>query len=145
MTSYHPSIADPTHLSFESQLCITERSIELTKIRKARYEGKADLKYLYDPCVEGIAIAEKQAQILRNLIALYGGNPGKRDSFIATVYGDRDPYYFTDDILKLPDEYKLGLRPYGNKYIADEFSIYCRFYVPDGTGKYKYIGLEKKL
>jgi len=148
MGSYYDPIADPKHFSFEAQLCITKRAIELSKIREKRLRGRYDVKYLHDPCVAGIRTAEKKIKILENLIALYGSNPGKTDTFIATVYGDRDPYYDTDDCLLLSNEYELGLRPYfcdgQQKYIAMEYSTFNRFYVADGYGKYRYIGREKK-
>ena len=71
MCSYYHPIADPKYFSFEAQLCIVKRAMELSRIREQRYRGRSDLKYLHDPCVEGLYIAEKKVKILENLVALY--------------------------------------------------------------------------
>ncbi len=92
---------------------------------------------------------KKKLQVLENLIAMYGPDPVPEYNrplgiFIADVYGDRHTSGNPSE-LKVSNCYKKALYPYCGSYIAKEWNSHIRYYTPDGTGKYKFYKIEKKL
>ena len=132
------AIEHPGFRSFEGQRAQMERCLELSTIEEA---GNRAHPYLNERSKAAIKNAKDKIAVLDNLIKIYGPRPVKNENFLATVYGDRDPYYDGDICLKLKDEYQLELYPYshfGTQCFASIEGLKSKLYVPDGNGKYRF-------
>ncbi len=138
MQAQNIPIDDPSWKSFEAQLYSAKRSLEKARIIKINCPS-----YISDPQTKIMNTLKKKIAILEKLIALYGGNPKNTDNFVATVYGDPDPYYTANIKVYYPNEYTLCLRPSNNKFLGIGTPGWNRYYVPDGNGKYKFYDQEE--
>jgi hypothetical protein len=133
-------IEHPMYTSFEIQKLETLRQLELMKQMVS--DGRAEAsKYIKEK--------EDKIKVLDNLITLYGPDPSPEYNkslgiFIADVYGDRHTSGCPSE-MKISDCYKKALYPYCGSYIAKEWNTHIRYYKPDGTGKYVFYKIEKKL
>ncbi len=131
-------IDDPSWISFEAQLHSAKRNLEVARIKRINCPP-----YLSKPQVRIMATLKKKIAILENLIALYGGNPKGNDNFVATVYGDPEPYYTANIKVRYPNEYTLCLRPLNGRFLGMGTPGWNRYYVPDGNGRYRFCDQEE--